>query len=409
MKKILIAFLVLIVIAVLATILFRALFYSDAIPVRVVELQLVKLQSSIGTNGKIEADKIHELRSPFSGSCRNILVQAGDVLKSGQSILSIEDLTLQPELASARAELEAAKVDFQNIERGPTKEELNQVEAEIARLRLDLDNAKKVFETNQWLLKRDAVSRFDADQSRFEAERLQQQLDAATMKRKDIQSRYSEADRDRATARVEAARARIRFLEGNLFRSVIRAPANGTLYHFELKSGAYVNAGDLIGLVADLSQMRVRAFVDEPELGQVSLGAEVAIRWDAHPQDTWKGLVHSIPSEVVTRGTRSVAEVLCSIESPRKGLIPNVNVDVEIMMGDGPPVQALPRNAVFNEGKGQYVWTIRNGQAIRRTVEAVRGTSSLIEIKKGLSEGERVIIPGEAPMSEGMKVRVAEK
>ncbi len=379
MKKTLFALLAVLILAALAAILIWAVSYSEAVQVRVAEIQPATLRSSVSTNGKIEAGKVYELRAPFAGICRDIRVQAGDTLKADQPILTVEDPALRSELAAARAELEAAKVESQNIQRGPTKEELNQAEAEAARFRLELENARKALETNEWLLKRDAVSRFDVEQSRREVERLKQQFDAATTRRRDIQSRYTEADRERAAARLEAAGLKLALLEGNQARSMVRAPANGTLYHFELKSGAYVNDGDMIGLFADLSHLRVRAFVDEPELGQVSVGNEVLIQWDAFPREAWKGVVLSIPSEVVTRGTRSVAEVLCSVTSPRPHLIPNVNVDVEIMASDGPEVKSLPRNTVFLEGSSHYVWIVRGGQVVRRTIDAGRATASLIE------------------------------
>ncbi len=372
-------------------------------------VQLAMLRSSVSTNGKVEADKVYDLRAPFAGTCRTIQVHAGDSFKAGQPIVTIYDPALESELTSARAELDAAEVDLQKLRRGPPKEELDQASAEIAKLRLDLENAQKTFETNQWLAQREAVSRNDLDTSRNEVKRLQLLLDAAVTHKENIERRVTEGDRKRAESRLDAARSHLRLLEENRERSVVRAPCDGVLYHFELKPGAYLAAGEPIGLFADLSDLRVRAFVDEPDLGHVSTGAEVEIRWDALPQQTWKGTVLHIPSEVVTRGTRSVAEVLCSIDTPRTGLLPNVSVDVDLMTAQGPKVPTLPRSAVFTEGKDHYVWLIQNGQAVRRSIETGRGTASLIEVTGGLSQSDRVILPGEVPVSEGMKVRVAGK
>lgn len=367
------------------------------------------LHSSISTNGKIEAGTIYELHAPFAGVCRGIRAHAGDHLKAGEPILTIEDPSLQSDLASARAELEAARVDLQTVRRGPSKEELNQAEAEISRLQQELEGAMKILETNEWLLKRDAISRFEVEQSRRAVDRLRESLAAATTHRNDLKARYTDSDLKRADSRVEAAKSKVELLEGNIARSVVRAPFNGTLYHFEIKDGAYVNAGESLGLFADLSRLRARAFVDEPELGQITSGAGVTIHWDAHSDETWQGKVQFIPSEVVTRGTRSVAEVLCSIESPRGSLIPNVNVDIEIVTAEGRKVPTLPRSAVFLEGKDHYVWMIHNDQAVRRSVEVGRGTSSLVEVTGGIAIGDRVILPGEIPIAEGMKVRVSGK
>jgi hypothetical protein len=115
--------------------------------------------------------------------------------------------------------------------------------------------------------------------------------------------------------------------------------------------------------------------------------------------------VSQIPSQVVARGNRSVAEVLCSISSPQQNLIPNVNVDVEIATSNGTRAPALPRSAIVTDGKDHFVWIIQNGRAAKRTVETGRSSASVIQVNSGVKEGDQVIIPGELSLTEGMKVR----
>jgi HlyD family secretion protein len=406
MKKILI----LIFFAAVITSVGAALYWSTssrAQSVRLAVVEMAPLQSEVDTNGKVEADHVFELRAPLSGFCQFAGVREGDKLKTGQPVVAIDDPARHSELAAARAELESAQVDLRNVRRGPAPEEANQAEAEVARYRLELDNARKTLETNEWLFKREAVSRNDLDQSRRQVELLQQSLSAAMTRRDDIKKRYDDVDLQRAAVRVEAASSRLTYLQDNSARSILRAPAEGTVYHLAIKQGAYVNTGDLIGLFADLSRLRVRAFVDEPDLGRVSPGEQVVVQWDAHPQESWKGTVRFIPPEVVAHGSRSVAEVLCSIDSPEGSLIPNVNVDVEILTAPGPEVLSLPREAVFPDGNEFYVWLERNNRAQRRVVQTGRSTISRIEITGGVARGDRVIIPGGTPIAEGMKIQVS--
>ncbi len=409
MKNTAIVVILILIVAAAGSILFWAFSFGEAVPVNVAEVQLSAVRSSISTNGKIEAERTFEIRAPFAGTCRADRIHAGDSFKAGQPIVTVTDPGLQSELASAQSELDSAEADLQNVRRGPSKEEVDQISAEITRARSELDNAEKVLESNEWLLQREAISRYEVEQSRREVTRLRQTLNAAVTRKENIEKRFTDADRKRTASRVEAARLRVQLAENRLERSIVRAPADGVLFHFELKPGAYLNSGDLIGLFADLSKLRARAFVDEPDLGHVSKGAEVTIRWDAHPQEAWKGTVFHIPSEVVTRGTRSVAEVLCTLDGPSDGLLPNVSVDVEITTARGPEVRTLPRTAVLLEGKDHFVWCVQNGLATKRLIETGRGTASVIEVTNGLKVGDRVIIPGEAPISEGMKVRVAGK
>ncbi|HYK89308.1 MAG TPA: efflux RND transporter periplasmic adaptor subunit [Acidobacteriota bacterium] len=386
-----------------------ALFWSAssrAQMVRLASVEMAPLQSSVDTNGKVEADRVFELRSPVSGFCSFLEIHEGDRLKTGQAVARIDDASLASNMAAARAELEAAQVDLRNIRRGPAPEELNQAEADVARNSLELDNARKTLETNEWLLQRQAIARSEVDQGRRQVDLLKQALSAAITRRDDIKKRYDEVDRQRASLRVEAASARLKYLEDNSARSILRAPVGGTIYHFAVKAGAYVNTGDLVGLFADLSHLRVRAFVDEPDLGRISVGEQVIIQWDAHPKESWKGIVRFIPPEVVAHGSRSVAEVLCDIESREGSLIPNVNVDVEILTTPGPKVLSLPRDAVFPDGNEYFIWLMRDGRAEKRTVQTGRSTITRIEITGGISQGDKVIIPGGAAIIEGMRVQV---
>ncbi len=405
MKKTLILLFSIIIISGVGAALFWSASYR-AQTVRVALVGMAPLQSTVDTNGKVEADRIYELRAPLPGFCSFLSVREGDKLKAGEMIARIDDPSLASDLAAARAELESAQVDLRNIKRGPPPEELNQTEADVARIRLELDNARKTLQTNEWLYERQAISRAEVDQSKRQVQLLEHSFSAATTRRDDIKKRYDGVDRQRATLRVEAALARMKYLESNSTRSVLRAPVDGTLYHFAIKTGAYVNTGDLIGVFADLSHLRVRAFVDEPDLGRLSLGEQVVIQWDAHPKESWKGTVRFIPPEVVAHGSRSVAEVLCSIDSPEGSLIPNVNVDVEILTAPGPSVLSLPRDAVFPDGNEFFVWLARDGRAVRRTVQTGRSTIERIEIIGGVSKGDKVIIPGGETIIEGMRVQV---
>lgn len=384
------------------------LFYHERQPVRLTEVRLMDIHVSINTNGVIEAERVFEVRPQVAGICRRLLVREGAVMKQGQPILEIESESIRAELTAARAELDAAELDLRNIDRGPTAEEFNQAQAEVSRARLDVAHAGSTLTTNEWLLQRNAITAYDVELSRHELARAQQALNAALTRTEDLKTRFGKVDRKRAESRIAAAQARMDYLEMTLAKSVLRAPADGTLFQFALKDGAYLNTGELVGLMADLSRLQLKAFVDEPDLGKVSPGAEVLISWNAHPGQRWKATVGHIPSQVVPRGSRSVAEVLCRIENPILDLLPSIHVDVEILMGKEPPVAALSRDAVFSEGRNQYVWAPRGDVATKVIVQTGRSTSSLVEITKGLSLGDKVIVPDQFPITEGMQLRIIE-
>jgi HlyD family secretion protein len=408
MKKILILLIIVLPILMVGFVLLWSLgFFAEAQSVELVAVSRAALNRSVATNGKIEAEKVIELRAPLSGICRRMDASDGARLKKGRAILQLEDPSLAPSLAAAQAEYESAQLDLRDVQRGPTQEELSRAEAEVARARLAVEHAHKLLDANEWLLARDAIPRIEVERNRQSLTEAEQTLAAAESQMASLKNRYGAPDLRRAQSRIEAAGARLQYLKESRERMLVRAPADGTLYQFEVKDGAFLNTGDLIGLFADLTRLRLKAYVDEPDIGQVEVGEKIRIRWDARPQDEWSGVVAAMPAQVVTLGTRSVAEVLCRIDNPGSTLLTNVNVDVEIEVPEGPAVASLPRSVVFPDGKREFVWIIERDKAVKRYVETGRSTNARIEITGGLALGDKVIDPGDRPMSEGLKVQAA--
>ena len=71
--------------------------------------------------------------------------------------------------------------------------------------------------------------------------------------------------------------------EDILQKSNIVAPFDGIVYVLPVKRGGYVQAGDLLLQVADLSNVLVRAYVDEPDIGRLVPGQKTEVTWDAVP------------------------------------------------------------------------------------------------------------------------------
>src|SRR5215813_9654315 len=142
---------------------------------------------------------------------------------------------------------------------------------------------------------------------------------------------------DRAALQMDQLQNAAAALEEKVRQGRITAPADGTLYalgrdaaSLPLKARDYVKTGDLLAEMADLHKVRVRAFIDELELGGLEENEPVRITWDALPNKTWLGKTESIPKQVVQRNTRSVGELLCSINNDKLELLPNINVNVRI-------------------------------------------------------------------------------
>ena len=118
----------------------------------------------------------------------------------------------------------------------------------------------------------------------------------------------------------------------------------------------------LLVQVADLHKVRVRAFVDEPDIGKLQKGQVVEVTWDALPGRVWKGTLETLPTTVVQHGTRMVGEVTCVVDNGDLKLLPNTNVSVAVVTARVENALTVPREAIHQDAKGQYVFQVVNGE-----------------------------------------------
>ena len=189
----------------------------------------------------------------------------------------------------------------------------------------------------------------------------------------------AQVDRDRLALVVAHSQADVNDLQAKIDSARVLAPVKGTLYSLPVHVRDFVHTGDLLAEVADLSQVRVRAFIDEPELGRLQPQQVVEVTWDAMPERTWMGRTEALPQQVVARGARNVGEVLCAISNEKMSLIPNTTVDVRIQLAERSNVLLVPRGAVQTDGSRRYVFswtedvcTARRSRWAPRTIRNLR-------------------------------------
>jgi HlyD family secretion protein len=220
-------------------------------------------------------------------------------------------------------------------------------------------------------------------------------------------------DASRSGLQVQEAQSAVAALQEKVQDGRIVAAADGTLYSLPVKSGDYVRVGDLLGEMADLHFIRVRAFIDEPELGALEPNQPVKITWDALPNQTWIGKTEVIPKQVVARGTRSVGELLCAVGNPKLELLPNINVNVRINSKERDNVMTVPRGAVETEELHSFVFVVKpiefsvtKSKLERREIRVGIADATNYEVLSGIRDNELIALPGDIDLHDGMSVRV---
>jgi HlyD family secretion protein len=364
--------------------------------------------ASISSNGKVEPVAPHVMRARFATFVKRVAAVEGQSVKNGQLILELDADQARAALARAREELLRAEEDLRAARAGGAPAEIAQIESDLRKSEAELTRLRQERGALERLVAKQAATRDELDQNKLALERAEAQSRLLQQKKEDL-ARRAGLDGERAALAVERARNEARELEDQVRSATVTAPVDGTAYSLPVRAGDFVRVGDLLVEVADLRRVRVRVFVDEPEMGWLEQGQRVEITWDAMPGRLWNGIAEHIPKAVVARGTRSVGEVLCSIENDKLELLPNINVNAQIRVRERANALVVPRAAVRVDGTERYVFLV-DGKALRkRPVRVGIAGAAAYEVLEGLAEGDRVALPGAAELKDGLTIRPLEQ
>jgi HlyD family secretion protein len=393
---------------VLAVVLFIGLAGRGGTPeVQVVRVSHDTLNAAIASNGKVEPVNAYVVRAQIASFVSRVDAVEGQPIRKGQRVLTLDSSDAQAQFASARADLLTAQSDLRNARTGGMPSEVAQIDGDLHKAQAQVANLEQTRQALQQLIAKQAATQAEVDKNALELATARASLETLQQRKDDLAHRAS-LDVDRLTLRVEQDEALLRSLDEKVRSAAITSPVDGTLYSLTVHSGDYVTIGQEIADMADLHKVQVRAFVDEPDLGWLAPDQEVRITWDAMPNREWTGRTIQIPKQVVAHGNRSVGEVLCSVENDKLELLPNVNVEVRILVRERANVLAVSRAAVRADGTGRYVFRLEDGRLRRRDISVGIASASKYEVLSGLSEGDRVAIPGETDLKDGMVVRAAD-
>jgi HlyD family secretion protein len=361
------------------------------------------LSTWISSNGRVEPIDPQLVVARMDTFVRSVSVTEGAAVESGQLLMTLDDTDLRAQLARAREEYVAAQEQVRATNSDSGARELDRIEADLQRIDAELVKLRADRSSLQRLVDRQAATRDELAQATVALDRAEAEREFLTRRRADLQQR-AESEVRRGDLKAEEARQTIATLEEQLRSTRIVAAAAATVYRLTVKTGEHVHVGDTLAELADLRHVRVRAFVDEPELGSIAAGQEVLIAWDALPGRSWAGRATQIPASVVPRGGRSVGEVLCSVDNRDMRLLPNINVDVRLRTSNRPEALAVPRSAVRGSDGTRYVFVLRDSRLHQQAVHLGISSTSDYEVLNGLSEGDRVAVTTGTDTRDGMAV-----
>ena len=259
------------------------------------------LELSIEASGEIEAISTIEIKSKASGEVLFLGAEVGDYIKKGAILARIDQRTPNNILAQAEADLGLSKVRLENAKSQLIRGEALHSEGSIA----------------------------DKD---FE----------------DIQENYASAQSAVVRTQVSLENANI-----SLDDTIVRSPTEGTIISRSVEVGQVISSpsvavggGTVLMRMADLGSVRVRALVDEIDVGKVRVGQDVSIKVSAYRDRQFFGKVAKIEPLAKVEQNVTLFPILIDIENKENLLLLGMNTDVIIQILDENVSLSIPTSSL---------------------------------------------------------------
>jgi HlyD family secretion protein len=400
---------IVLVLVVAAVLLFTGINWRHTgTPVRAEKVVRQEIASVISTNGKIEPVNSFEAHAPAPATVNKVLVAEGDHVKAGQLLVKLDDAEARAQAARALSQLRSAEAALSGIKAGGTQEEVLTTRSDLVKAQAERDDAQRNLKAIQKLQQNGAASPAEVEAAQNRQKKAEADVQLLQAK---LNARFSSPEVAKVEASAAEARAAYAAAQELLHHSNVTAPFAGTVYQLPVKPGSYVNGGELLVQVANLEKVRVRAFVDEPEIGRLAKGQKVEIKWDAIPGRTWEGTLTRVPTSVTMVGTRTVGEITSEVDNSDRKLLPNVNVNVAIISARHDNALTVSREAVHDLDGKRYLYKIDDDKIQAQEVQTGLSSLTRVEVVKGIPEGALIALGAvnAQPLRNGMDVKVVER
>jgi ABC exporter DevB family membrane fusion protein len=260
-------------------------------------------QRYVSAEGKMEARPGAEMNvgSAMTARIERFLVKVGEHVAKGQVIAELDSKDLNARLHQAEAELAVAQARRNEVAAGARDEEVKQARAELQRMQSEQMQAKKEFKRTRQLHRDKFVSQATLDNAESVYKVATARVTEAKEHLRLLQSGPRRETLALHEAQVTQAEANVRYVRSLLDMTRVVSPISGTLIERYLDVGEVAMPEKPVAAIADTSQLRINAEVDETDAGRLHVGDPVEITAYAYPGKVYRGRVEEIADYVGKR------------------------------------------------------------------------------------------------------------
>jgi len=350
------------------------------LPVEVAEVEQGPMTEFIRATGRIEPSVRVRLATKLQGRVEEVNFSEGQAVQSGQVLIRIDAADVRARKAQAEAARSQAAASLKQLEASE-----REARAMLEKAESDFLRVKSLFDK-----KASTQEQYDGVSANFEV--AQAQVQAIGAKREVLRANIAAAE-----AQIEEAEALLAYAE-------LAAPISGVVTEKHVEIGDMTTPGAPLGVLEDLSQVKIELVVPEEDIPRVEPGVKADITVDALPERRFEGAVETvIPSGDPLSHAFTVKVLLDNADGALK---PGMFVRAGIVKEHRDNVVKVPLDAILEEGDTQFVYRVEDGRAVRVDIPTGLRDLASVEVLDGLSAGDRVVTRGKENLTSQSRVRI---
>lgn len=303
--------------------------------------------ATVRISGNIEVTDV-DVSFRIPGRVQERLVGEGMLVTRGQVVARLDIEDLEREVRLKEAERRAADATLRELLAGSRSQEIDAARATVARAQAEAVRLGLDFKRASALYSREVIAAREFEAAKAADEVARARLAEAREALLLVEEGPRKETIEQARARLDQAREALQLAKVRLSYGTIVSPLPGVVLSENVEAGDYVAPGTPVVTVGDLSNVWLRAYIEETDLGRVKVGQAVEVTTDTYPDKRYSGRVSFIapqaeftPKNVQTQKERVklVYRIKVDIPNPEMELKPGMPADATIHIAEGTEVR----------------------------------------------------------------------
>ncbi len=405
----------------------------QTIDVTTAQAVIMPIPAYIEATGNLASDAQTDVAPAVSGKIVEVNFDIGSYVSQGDVLVRLDgrDANIRLEQARAQVEQQRRAVDQANANAEQAIANLRQTQArlgvkdgetfqikdfsQVKTFTAQLDLAEKELRRAEKLLESGDVSKSSYDQRKSQRDALIGQLDEARSNAavaiRAINTAQAAVDTARAAA--SAARATVATLETQISQAqkgvsdtAILAPMSGYVSDKIADIGEYISPStpnSKIATIVRTSTLRLKIDIPEQSIGKIATGQGISLQTSAYPDRNFAGTIARIAPSVNT--SARTLSVEAEVQNSEGLLKPGQFATVRVTQSKPEPGVMIPVMAVKTVGDTNTVFVIKDGAAREQIVQLGLLENEMIQVKRGIIEGDLVAVSNLNALTDGVFVR----